>query len=433
MEMNVFSNFRGSKLCYGILAIAALFMTATTTHAGFEWVPADPKASPPVPVEALPTTPPAQDLLMHEPQPLSPLPPLDMEEPKKAAMPKIERQPQPVIKIKKMTPLPAPEQSEAEHKPVTAETLMDTEALKLPPTTHVIMPEDAPNSARTVPEAEILEINPSPKPLPDGGDNTLPIMPLADALAPTESIQDAVGFGTDIPLALALQQIAPAGYAFSFGKDINPGAKVSWTGGKAWTEVLRDMIAPLALQASVRGKAILIHHEKQSAAVLPPADMIIVEPSSGDETAIEPPIALEQESMPKIRRNTIKDPGAAAQEQPQEALSTIERLPPTETVMFEPRLAAAQASVWEAEKGDSLKQTLSKWSKKGGFEMEWRAVHDYTLTSDILVGGSFDKALKTLLVNGVDVQKGPSLTYVNDSKKPSSAKLIIEDRKDSAS
>ncbi len=441
MAMNVFSVFRNSKVRTGAFVSIALFLTATTTQAGFEWVPAEPKAAPAPAVEAAPVQPPAQDLLMHAPQPLSPLPTADKVEPEKvepvvesAAMPPkmenesiVEKQPQPVIRVKKMTPLPVP----VEAAPVMAEKTMDADALKTPPTTRVILPEDAPDSARTVPESEILQINP----FPSGTDNTMPVTPIEEAAAPSEAVEDAVGFGTDMPLALALQQIAPAGYAFSFGEDINPGAKVSWTGGKAWTEVMQDMIAPLDLQASVRGKAILIHNQKQSfvAPVAEPAIEVAnadVEPSAG-KNATEPPMALDKEEAPEIRRSIIHDPGMAPQEQPKETLSAIEELPAP--VPPAPSAPEKQSGIWEAEKGDSLKQTLSNWSKKGDFALEWNALHDYTLQSDILVAGKVDRALKTLLVNGIDSEKGPMLTYVNNPGNTNAAKLVIDDRKNSKS
>jgi hypothetical protein len=68
-----------------------------------------------------------------------------------------------------------------------------------------------------------------------------------------------VGFGSDMPLALALQQIAPQGYTFAFGVGVNPGTKVSWDGGnKPWMQVISDTIAPLGLQAQLNDKIVQI-------------------------------------------------------------------------------------------------------------------------------------------------------------------------------
>ncbi len=51
------------------------------------------------------------------------------------------------------------------------------------------------------------------------------------------------GFGRDIPLALALRQIVPDDYAFSFDRDVDVATSVTWTGGDAWDEVLRNALS----------------------------------------------------------------------------------------------------------------------------------------------------------------------------------------------
>ena len=72
------------------------------------------------------------------------------------------------------------------------------------------------------------------------------------------SYPEVAGFGADLPLALALRQVAPAHYSFSFGDGVNPGYRVSWNGGRPWNEVLNDMIAPLGLSAVIFEKSISI-------------------------------------------------------------------------------------------------------------------------------------------------------------------------------
>jgi len=69
---------------------------------------------------------------------------------------------------------------------------------------------------------------------------------------------EAVGFGRDLPLALALSQVVPPGYAVDFATDIDAAASVSWEGGKPWDAVLREMVAPLGLQAVVTGSQVSI-------------------------------------------------------------------------------------------------------------------------------------------------------------------------------
>ena len=64
----------------------------------------------------------------------------------------------------------------------------------------------------------------------------------------TAATEEAVGLGNNVPLREALQQIVPRGYSQDTNV-INPEdleRKVSWRGGKAWIEVLKDVIQGFA-------------------------------------------------------------------------------------------------------------------------------------------------------------------------------------------
>ncbi len=69
---------------------------------------------------------------------------------------------------------------------------------------------------------------------------------------------DAVGFGRDLPLALALSQVVPPEYSFSFANNVDAGETVSWQGGKSWDAVLNDMLAPHGLRAIISGNQVTI-------------------------------------------------------------------------------------------------------------------------------------------------------------------------------
>jgi len=82
------------------------------------------------------------------------------------------------------------------------------------------------------------------------------------------------GFGIEMPIALALRQIVPPEYAYSFSKDVNPGARMSWEGGKPWNEVLGDALTPIGIKAFIHGKRVILRtdssqitHSEQTATV----------------------------------------------------------------------------------------------------------------------------------------------------------------------
>ena len=479
MALKLFKPLWTSKYKIAFLATSMTFLTVTATQAGFEWTPATPQ-DPVAPAPVVVGHPPASESL------LSPLPAMPGEEEVAAPVQPVQEMPQEnVIKRKVMTPAPmaadpvrpAPEPmittsplmpSDQEvlytgapevGTPSPAPAMQDADADVIVKR-RVVMPEDAPASVpqNVAAESERLTINPTPPPSSN------------DVLMLNDTGEEVVGFGNDIPLALALQQIAPAGYAFSFGENINPGVKVSWTGGKSWTAVMHDMIAPLDMEARITGKAIMIRNKRVSA--LPPmpeapemdnasddvtdvSDVLRFEPAAGAEEGAEVSSVTEvvetEEIIVSPRRAAIQDPGAAqiaAADAETIVLASNEAMPAQEEEMqtdltAPPKMEAeeepvtirvsrndapkVQRQIWEAQRGDSLKQTLDHWSQKSDIEVEWNASHDYMLESNVMVAGKIEKAIRSLVMNGIDPENGPTLTYAS-SQTGNKAKLIIDDQ-----
>lgn len=84
--------------------------------------------------------------------------------------------------------------------------------------------------------------------------------------APASRFETVEGFGSDMPLALALRQIVPADYSFAFGTGVNPGQRVSWNGGDRWDIVLDQTLNNASLDADLRGQTIFIYKNFPGAA-----------------------------------------------------------------------------------------------------------------------------------------------------------------------
>jgi len=82
----------------------------------------------------------------------------------------------------------------------------------------------------------------------------------APVMPSTSGLEVAVGFGKELPLALALSQVVPSDYSFSFGQNVNVGSTVSWQGGKSWDAVLQEMLAPVGMKAVISGKQVVIQN-----------------------------------------------------------------------------------------------------------------------------------------------------------------------------
>lgn len=92
------------------------------------------------------------------------------------------------------------------------------------------------------------------------GGEPAPLPGMAAAARTPQSINfaEAVGFGRDLPLALALSQVIPSEFSPSYAEGVDTGVSVSWEGGKPWNEVLNEMLRPANLTASVNGNVVTI-------------------------------------------------------------------------------------------------------------------------------------------------------------------------------
>lgn len=203
---------------------------------------------------------------------------------------------------------------------------------------------------------------PAPRPLPAGGvmisPNPLgtsepPVFQNAPASAfisgPAPNITIAEGFGNDVPLALALQQILPSRFAYAFDPAINVGARVSWNGGRNWDVVIADMITPLGYSFVIQNNVVRIisgsnafHYAPAPLAPLPPAAGVVplppvsvsppvatlplpyaLEPAAGDENVTTTNVSR----IHDVRRSNVIDPGAVTKaSQPQGVIEKMQKL-----------------------------------------------------------------------------------------------------------
>lgn len=68
---------------------------------------------------------------------------------------------------------------------------------------------------------------------------------------------NAVGFGRDLPLELALSQVIPKGFSYNLG-NVNTDGVVSWEGGEPWNVVLNNMLHTKGMIADIRNNQVII-------------------------------------------------------------------------------------------------------------------------------------------------------------------------------
>lgn len=461
-----FKSFIHRKMFFAIAPFIVL--AASQTQAGFEWVPQkkQPAMQAEVPVMPAPTfkdpvpvddvvLPLPSDADLAEPTVAPVMPePINME--KSAELPPVEtmepQKPAAPTRIV-MTPKEAPNSGATMNtSPEPSMPPLDVhmshehspEALKKPPVTmtntRIIMPEDAPVSAVQQTEKNNVVITAFPGEAEMQNTQPMPL-PMAPIPAPSAiEFAQAVGFAKDIPLALALGQVVPADYAYSFGTDVNPGLRVSWSGGKPWNEVVAEMIVPLGYSVTITQKSVRISNQKISGA---PA---FIEPAAGieEDIALESLTAQEDKPMMKdasrtreIKRVGITDPGIAEQQEPTEtaALEDISQPENQANVVIQTPTADAgiipehpqKVTFWTAEAGASLKETLIQWSDSADADLVWEATHDFQLPAAFEVQGSFEKAVDLLLKHGLG-PKNASLSHsLGANTNEQSFQIIIND------
>jgi len=275
----------GKLLSASVLVLSGFI--AGQAHAGFEWIPpAEPEiimTPPPAIVDApviapLPVAPivqavpdsPAQQapsfqpIPMHKPaaidnQPINAPIPLAAVSPTPVAP---LSQPQPLVfdgafvETPNAAPLPAPSET------VTAPAQSAPKGYQSPLRDRIVVAQDAPIKVESnFNNAERLSISPYPSAEDLRVTEMVPFTAPHVSTTPVARAQNFTvieGFGRDVPLALALSQIVPADYAYNFMGNVNPGFRISWSGGQPWNQVLSDALTPLGYGVFISGNTVTI-------------------------------------------------------------------------------------------------------------------------------------------------------------------------------
>lgn len=372
------------SLLFSCAFFAGIVAAPLTAHAGFDWTPPPQAAAPspagqgavpamqdngpltpgpeavealPVPVEGVHAQPVPQDLPMAA-APAAPAPVPAM-------------QSLPPVKTVASEPLPS-EQLSSQQAPL--ELTNTAQPAPLDPAMQQSLPDDVVAAAAAAAPAPIS----APVAAPEVKAPLKPVAAPAPVSAPVSGPEGAgeviQGFGKDIPLALALRDIVPSSYAYSFADPSAAGRSVSWRGGKPWQTVLNDALAPLGMTARVEGKAVMIGGSAAgslasapAAAPAPVADMKVA------DTTMPPALPV---------------PGAAPVPAVDAALVGVQPVP----VMDVKRTAK-----WTARPGQTLRETMESWAQQAHVDVEWSSTYDYPINKPFEMTATYGDAVASLL------------------------------------
>lgn len=344
-------------------------------------------------------------------------------------------------------------------------------ATKAPRTTPPVLPAQNATPSAALPADGAQEVESAPLALAPPPMNRPMPAPPAPAMRDAEMMHEnsaVSGFGNDLPLAIALQQVAPAGHRFSFAPGVNPGQSVSWQGGKGWQDVMHDMLQARALDYRVTNGVITVVPGKS----FPPlplnaptqqrswndrfvdANMEEKVPSFAaasltenakekEDVGFEERRAMLEEDIRRHEQETSSAKKPTNEDEPIEWTKgglkdeELEPLPLSRDVapalpdMMPEPIAQTRAPMttpsqveasWVASKGRSLRSILEDWSRKENVDLYWSIDYDYMMQDEAAYSGSYEEAVSDLLNRFSSLRPQP---YGQLHKKGSDSRVLV--------
>ena len=268
--------------------------------------------------------------------------------------------------------------------------------------------------------------------------------------APVEDVQDIgaevafYGFGKDIPLVIAVDQIIPEEYNPIFSPHIHLGQRISWSENISWQHALESSLTETGLAFDVRGKSVYVFNVKDGARHAPsavktpvtgsvPAPIVSTENALPDIPVVESPVTQNQgDVLLPIEITNVEGTSADQLASPVplsprvSGASVSAPAPQTETVVWSSvppeatdlKLLQANAvaittqkatghTKWLAGSGETLRETLQRWSDQNSSKLYWLIDYDYDLEKPVAYEGSFETAVESLLDEFESIEPRP--------------------------
>jgi Toxin co-regulated pilus biosynthesis protein Q len=220
----------------------------------------------------------------------------------------------------------------------------------------------------------------------------------ADMAASTISVssnndEKTQGFASQIPLALALRQLLPAGYNFSIDQDVDMNTLVSYKGGKSWRETLKDALGSVGLKEHEQGLSVIVSRGG--------SDMAMTNSPAPSLPPMDAPRNVSQASY-------LVAPASSA---------------PADQGTY----AAAVPDSWTAQRGDTLRKVLLDWCSRANVELQWQAEYDYPVEASAHYSNGFEDAVRNLLA-GFDGARPQPVGQLHMNSTAGQMVLVVQAR-----
>ncbi len=108
-----------------------------------------------------------------------------------------------------------------------------------------------------------------------------------------------------------------------------------------------------------------------------------------------------------------------------DAISNQEKMGMSEAMMSFMKSPAVTMSLWQANRGQTLRSILEKWAQEADTALIWESNYDYPLQTDIEISGDFETAVRTVLDGLADANPRP-LGRLHRNQPSGQAVLVIE-------
>jgi hypothetical protein len=374
-----------------LASVAAVFV-AIPAQAGFDWVP-PVVAEKVVPAPTPDVMAPVSSELPVTVAPISVTPVIDIPKPSQTITPSVAA-PAPVSELPRATAVPKVVQQDRTKAVYPPPGNAAAAPLAVTGGPNFVVPTDGRASAPVAITPPVMKepveapVVVAPKSDVTWNDNTAPSLPPADtaamamekaekgiaveplspAAAPADMASASApitsskvtyavidGFGDQLPLQLALDQVVPRDYKVVYEARPEPGMMVSWSGGRPWNDVVSDMLYTKGLRALISDKTVTVVKVVMPDAVAPATVPVVT-----------------KKAAPVVKDAVSK-------------------------TVISSGFDANKVEIFSARPGDDVQAVLGKWSDQAKVQLYWQANRHYTLKQAVGFNTTYTKAVQMLL------------------------------------
>lgn len=254
---------------------------------------------------------------------------------------------------------------------------------------------------------------------------------LSLALLPAAASAQDAGFGTDIPLSLAVKQIVPDGYKVQIAPGVDSSVPVSWKEGGGWKQAITSAAKGAGYTAVVGADTVRITRSG--------AKVEVAEAPAAVEAA--PKAAARREAVERARRpeRVVERPHRERRVVRERRVAEVveaETVSGGGFVMIPPRVAretvvvdakgrpheratkvsVAQRAEWIVREGENLQSVLRDWSSREGWKLVWESEFKYQIASAAKFDGDFVQATSELVRSMAHIRPLVTVVFYQGNK-----------------